>query len=463
MPTDDREQQFERALARHLPNASPDSACPDAEILAAFHERALPLEEMARWKEHIAACTRCQESLALVEQSEDVRQEEGERENVPVPGEDLALPMSRDAAGSKTEKAGEVFSVLPALAAAEPIHKITARPRWRWIVPVGALAASVIVWVAVEENHTLQKRSIEKVQVAQNPPAATQPLVEAYEVTNQLKKGAPPAQKPSESLRAKKVISAPSAKLANPKVSEPAARPSTPATPAIDAENSKPKDLGFSATDKFAATAPAPPMPRDLVKSRAERAPAPSAANAIAPAGAAVGGAVANRPAEEKMKAAVPEAAETVEVQAEAVPSTASRLDRKKQAVADLRRRANEDHRYVLAPGEGHVWRVGQGGKIEASTDLGINWQVQKSGVLADLTAGSAPSEKICWVVGKAGTVLLTTDGGKHWKPVPSPVTGDIGGVHATDALHASIRDVSNRASFETSDGGATWRQISNE
>ncbi len=79
MPSDDRDQQFDRALARHLRSASPDAACPDAEILAAYHERALSLEEMAHWKTHIASCARCQETLALLEQTEPVAANEWEK------------------------------------------------------------------------------------------------------------------------------------------------------------------------------------------------------------------------------------------------------------------------------------------------------------------------------------------------------------------------------------------------
>jgi hypothetical protein len=57
--------------------------------------------------------------------------------------------------------------------------------------------------------------------------------------------------------------------------------------------------------------------------------------------------------------------------------------------------------------------------------------------------------------------VLLTTDGGKHWKPVSTPITEDLGGIHATDSLHASIWDVPNRKSYQTNDGGASWSQTS--
>src|SRR6201993_1721714 len=76
MPFDD--PKFERALAQHLRGGSAQANCPDAETLAAYHERNLSLEEMARWKEHISACELCQEALALVETTENQLAEERE-------------------------------------------------------------------------------------------------------------------------------------------------------------------------------------------------------------------------------------------------------------------------------------------------------------------------------------------------------------------------------------------------
>src|SRR3974390_1334469 len=78
MPSDERDRQFERALQRHLRGNSRDAACPDAETLAAYHERTLSLEELARWKEHIGGCVRCQETLALVEETNSVNLPEEE-------------------------------------------------------------------------------------------------------------------------------------------------------------------------------------------------------------------------------------------------------------------------------------------------------------------------------------------------------------------------------------------------
>ena len=109
------------------------------------------------------------------------------------------------------------------------------------------------------------------------------------------------------------------------------------------------------------------------------------------------------------------------------------------------------------------MWRVGDSGKIERSDDRGKTWKPQTSNVTEDLTSGSAVSDKVCWVVGRNGTILVSVDGGKSWNPVTSPIAGDIGGIRATDALHASIWDAPRHVSFETSDGGASWTRNANE
>jgi hypothetical protein len=461
MPTDDREQQFERALARHLRNAAPDSSCPDAEILAAYHERTLSPDEMARWKEHVAGCQRCQESLALVEQTEGVAREEWESEKV-LPLVEKSRPEKMQAVGARIPQGEEAPS--SQTMAAETVSREMRRPRWRWIVPVGALAATVFVWVGVRESQRQRTQSVESVQVAQSQPPAPQAPATAYEAADQLKKEQPPAQNSNQAFRSQEAFPAPSAKMVSPKATQPAGRPSPSPPPAIGSEISGQKDLELFAAGKAASTEPPAPLPRDIAPNRADKAAAPSAADATAPVGAMTG-AIANRPAEGKMKAPVPSAAETVEVQGEGAPSktTASQFAWNKLVAADLVRQANEDRHYILAPGGEYAWHVGEAGRIEHTSDFGSTWQPQKSGVTTDLTTGSAPSAKVCWIVGKVGTVLLTTDGGKHWKQVSSPIREDLGGVHTTDALHASIWDVSNRTSFDTVDGGATWKRTSSE
>jgi photosystem II stability/assembly factor-like uncharacterized protein len=105
------------------------------------------------------------------------------------------------------------------------------------------------------------------------------------------------------------------------------------------------------------------------------------------------------------------------------------------------------------------IWKFGEHGSIAHSSDGGKTWQAQFAGVGVTLTSGTAPSKNICWIAGAAGILLRTTDGGKHWQLVSAPISGDLGGVQASDAKHASIWDATHRLTYETSDGGATWRQ----
>jgi photosystem II stability/assembly factor-like uncharacterized protein len=117
----------------------------------------------------------------------------------------------------------------------------------------------------------------------------------------------------------------------------------------------------------------------------------------------------------------------------------------------------------VMAPDGKSLWRFGASGAVMHSSDAGQTWQPQSSGVIAALTNASAPSDKVCWIAGAAGTLLFTKDGGNHWKVIITPIAGDLGGVRASDAKHASIWDLPNHVAYQTSDGGATWKPAANE
>src|SRR5205823_4157901 len=88
----------------------------------------------------------------------------------------------------------------------------------------------------------------------------------------------------------------------------------------------------------------------------------------------------------------------------------------------------------ISAPNGKSVWRVGSSGLIERSVDTGATWDLQTSGLMTDLIAGSAPSDTVCWIVGQAGTILRTTDGGAHWAKVDPPVQGNFTSVFAVNA-----------------------------
>src|SRR5215813_13982197 len=82
MAIEDHERNFEKALGRELRAGGASGLdCPDAETLAAYHERMLSPAEMAAHKSHIAACPHCQDILATLEVTEaiPVQVEENER------------------------------------------------------------------------------------------------------------------------------------------------------------------------------------------------------------------------------------------------------------------------------------------------------------------------------------------------------------------------------------------------
>ena len=153
------------------------------------------------------------------------------------------------------------------------------------------------------------------------------------------------------------------------------------------------------------------------------------------------------------MKKALPEAVapESLELSSGSRDASAFRMARSRSPHA------------VPAPGGKVIWHVGMAGLIEQSTDGGVTWTPQISGITADLLLGSAPSEQVCWVIGNGGTILRTADGGAHWISVSSPISQNLYRIRASDALHATVWDASRRNSFKTDDGGVTWAQVSSQ
>src|SRR5580704_18668347 len=67
-----RDRRREEALARRVGDALDQLAhrdageCPDAELIAAYHEKSLESDEIARWEGHVADCGRCRKILAVL-------------------------------------------------------------------------------------------------------------------------------------------------------------------------------------------------------------------------------------------------------------------------------------------------------------------------------------------------------------------------------------------------------------
>lgn len=525
MGPDERDRKFDKALSRHLRSVAPSGAaanspadaafergsCPDLESLAAYHERSLLSEEMNSFKEHIVGCAHCQSILSQLEATDEIPLQAATKEEL------LALKESRSRLAAKDREAAPA---VPATSQQTPAAASkTAReirhfpgPRWKWLAPAGALAAGLLVWIAIHENQPLPLHSANEVKVATNQsPASPSPSTGVIQGTPAplsqptLKKqqsaadeiassnaSAPPG---AADLRERKFAYqaprvSPSKTLAG-KESEARDKESTlqkdarrgvSAGPRKDPTREVSADALTAATqaDLDAKSMPTTAQEKTEVQAEAQavivQQQSQSAANlqqqnqnvanlpqqnqnaydsARQPGPTAHGQAASNQ----RMKAAKPAATPP----SAPAPPTASGGVAGFTSGASMEAVMKSNPRLIPVPGSKLIWRVGRSGLIEFSADGGTSWSRQSGGATADLITGSAPSDQVCWIVGRAGTVLRTTDAGGHWKLLSAPMPDDLGGVQASDALHARVWNSLNTKSFETSDGGVTWKRFVNE
>jgi hypothetical protein len=467
MALDDRDRGFEKALARRLREKA---ACPDAETLAAYHERSLAPEEMNTWMRHAAACASCQEVLAQLKATDEIPVSAGQRQNAVVGGsnlfeavyvpEEVSTTVAQTAVASPiamNQKAAAVVS-LP-----QGPKRLRAAP-WRWLTPAGALAAGLLVWVAMHERPPAKLAQPAKIEVAENrppvPPAASTAIAPAVPVEREKAEKLSPAAKTAATAGAR---AAASDELKN--------RRDKPAQ----------KEVAALSEDAYVK-----PDRKDAESDVAVQAPR------AAPEGVSVGGAADASKSKQSAELSARDREETNLVQlqpttpkpaaggpaplaqtdsnmmkkgppAGAGPETSLGLSSGLREAPALRMAKSRSPRPVPAPGGKVIWRLGMAGLIEQSTDGGLNWTPQTSSTTADLFLGSAPSEQVCWVIGNRGTILRTTDGGAHWASVASPISQNVNLIRASDALHATVWDLSRRHSFQTDDGGVTWTQVSGQ
>lgn len=507
MASEERERKFDQALARHLRSAGAasepvrvpaDSAsglgvCPDAEALAAYHERSLLPEEMNSCKEHIVSCKNCQIVLAHLEETDAIPLQALDEEKMFVSAElgSLAASASRApvpmaALGGRAEKKSDAqvsppYKTRPVL--------VLRRAHWSWLVPAGAIAAGLLVWIVTHQSQRLQPINSEETKIAKNEPAATAPILAEPGLT------APPAS----SGAVAKVQPLPSGAAATNSRSEShgfeALRKQAPSPPASvapysaysDKESGLRKDAGRESSDALRSAESQRDLDAKAVTGAAQdhgelqaRAPAKSPAetpgqvseqlqvqdqaaniqnqNQINANTQRISGPAPLGQATEakKMKSAQPAPAHPPAP----VPGVAGGVARGYQSPAILALTKSADARLIVAPGFAAMWRTGPAGLIELSSDKGATWSRQTSGTTVELLTGSAVSDKICWVVGREGTVLLSNDGGAHWKLLTSPLNEDLGFIRAADALHAKVWNLQGSKAYETNDGGLTWQAV---
>jgi hypothetical protein len=489
MPSEDRDRLFEKALARHLRSdaaAAAGSACLDAEVLAAYHERLLSSEEMAAAKDHLVSCARCQEILAQLEATQDVTVLQNREDDLVAAGAAYAV------------KSSGVVEAEAAAPVPRPDKKATnvaefrskRNSRLRWAAPAGAIAAGLLLWIGLRDYRPqLSKKSEPATQIAENrgdasrtppfPAAQPEPMMKqksgnlAREQSREEFKaysGAPPsaglddemqnfrksAQPPAHRNADKKAPNATSS-AAVPGVLSPKRQSDDRRSPAEAGELSA-KTEKSDASSKSAAFDSVEVTGRDIPKLEAE---------SQVLAGAAGGAGTPAAPPAPSPQPALPRtkvAAETQAGAAEVVGASRLNKDANQPALYNNAILSVAALPSAAATSDGRtIWRFGEHGAIAHSGDSGKTWESQYVALAVTLTSGSAPNRKTCWIAGAGGALLRTTDGGKHWRLVTTPISADLGGVHATDANHASIWDLPNRLSYETSDGGVTWKQTANE
>jgi hypothetical protein len=373
---------------------------------------------------------------------------------------------------SKTKSQPAAASPSQPAAVATPARvrsfRLVAGTRWRWLVPAGAIAAGLLVWISLHEKPSaLQSSSEIKIAKNQEPPA---PLPSAGTGSPALE-SRPQLTSPKSPEAFDKTAT--SRRIDSPetlKQSRPYAYSTKVVPPKLPAkeEGKLQKDgergaaadelLGEKRADLDTKTVDGALRQREEVQSQAQSDAAnvqlQNQINSNMPRVA--GPAPLSQIAAAKKKQAAPAPAPPPQPSAGVSGGMA---DLSVGAASQMVMVVSDPTR-IYAPGASSVWHAGSAGLIEFSPDGGRSWSRQRSGVLTDLLTGAAPSEKVCWIVGRVGAILLTTDGGAHWKLISSPLKDDLGGIQATDELHATIWNIQNKKRFSTSDGGLTWERI---
>jgi hypothetical protein len=487
MAPDERDRSFDKALARHLRSAAPDggaapmsgatasrsAACADPETLAAYHERSLLPEEMNSWKEHIVGCANCQTILAQLEATDEIPLQAFEKEEAVVKELEPMMAARNLEAFSKAAASSQDRRRIAKTAPPKKSRRVLLMrgARWQWLAPAGALAAGLLVWIALHENRPLSRPSLDHVQIAtkQTPPppppvsnaareaapspktAPSKPQSVADEFANGKTRGALDATKSREkgdylAQVSPSPILADKGRLRKDAESRAAADVSS-AREQLDRDAKIVSGARQENAEGQLQAQAASVQSQNNVQSQNQVNSNSPAMGGPAPLGQAVN-------TKKEMKAARAAAAP-------APPPAAKRVAGYAGGATSLAEEVAVSNPRLIAPPGSHVlWRAGRAGSIDFSSDEGASWSRQTSGVLVDLLTGSAPSDQVCWIVGRVGAILLTTDGGAHWKAVSTPLAEDLGGVRASDALHAMIWNVRATKSFQTSDGGLTWTSV---
>jgi hypothetical protein len=482
-----RDRRREEALARRVGDALDQLAhreameCPDAEVIAAYHEKSLQPDEIARWESHFATCTRCRKVLQALAASADAPLDEKEAVRL---GQQVAAARSPLEATTRTT---------------EPARPVRVNWRRRWLAPAMGIAAVLAIWFATHPPRRAADQNSVAILTAQVPKSETAPSTETGAVEQSAELSGTPGKNSSADMEAAKDRTArmtqsrnsPADSLAKKKEDAGSiAREIAPSSKAAESglRDEKKEKSEFNTYQSSGAvaglSAPAP----------AARAAAPPAAAPPPPPPAAAAELAAPRPAPsaqagDKVQAAnqappdmqPPPAVSQTVIVTEAVPpvQTANSTlsgSLNESNVKDLPLNGRDyqsllkldaagEFPFQTKPPSGTIlWRAGKGGIIQRSADSGRAWTSQASPLQEDWLAGAAVSDTVCWIAGRNGTIARTTDG-NHWKKIaPPPMAADSSrkfpnwiSITASDAKNVTIT-ASDQRHFSTQNAGKSWK-----
>jgi hypothetical protein len=427
-------------IVRERLKLQPGEDHPDADLLTAFAEQALPEQERSRVLTHLSRCADCRDVLAL------------------------AVPPVTDSISLDTAHPAPWF-------------------QWRVLRWGAAVACVVIVGSAVllkREAMAPESASIAVVREEQQSEQLAYQHSDRADVssTPQMKESIPSAKrveadKDAGQLRDRVLKSAVSPKLPAVPQAHPqalsvldekpviggalGAGPASAgyvagmkaggavweaAPPQIVAETKKPAPESRAATDLTVLEKSTETV--QLESAAAAPAPAPSLANELS---------ADKREAIGKAKAAI--GAMQVQGQSESVEVSSNQATRSETVAQKMDR--SKLRRSLVSR-----WTISADGQLQHSIDAGQTWQPVTVAEKASFRALSANGPDI-WVGGAAGLLYHSRDSGFTWAQVKPSYAGtnlsaDIAAIEFTDILHGKIT-TANGEVWITDDAGQTWRK----
>jgi anti-sigma factor RsiW len=510
MAPDDRDRTFEKALSRHFHPGASQPVCPDAEVLAAYHDHLLSPEQMLAIEQHLASCPRCPEILAQLAATEDLPVEDLPVDDV-LAGTGLHENASQSVLTMPAPHEGpELVSALSGSALGDPVSlpsraarvaqsgwrsRTLRGPNWRYLAPAGLIAAVLLLWVALHESrppafqlakNSQQPSALPSTQTpsAQSSAGMRERMEEKKEVENYVAAPPPsPATRSSSaavddlvSREAKKsdqtaiLDKAPfsSRSMSSLSTLSPAIAGSAQKKPVAPAPASVPVPSIDSSTSARVASEPGSDVSATVQHdSKKQQVEAPQVFNEVQrkelPANES--SATVPQPLDEQSAKAKSENArgvtQTQQLRAQANTVTQSVEVQSLQTLPMVQLAKSIAPNTVSSPDSSIQWRFSSAGLIEHSTNAGATWSIQPSNVIADLLAASAPSTKVCWIVGRDATILRTTDAGAHWTKLPAPAQSDLIGIFAVNKNQATVT-TTNHQTYTTKDAAKTWTPAPN-